>query len=143
MKNYYMTDEEMDKFLESIGGLENGFFSDRPKIKSNGFLEISNGWFGLVKELIEDCIALGWNKEICQIKEKFGGLRFYINSAPDEVFKRIREAEDKSFTTCEVTGNPGQLRTDIGWYRTLCEEEYEKIKKEKNGGIQQTIPGSF
>ena len=138
-----MTDEEMDKFLESIGGLENGFFSDRPKIKSNGFLEISNGWFGLVKELIEDCIALGWNKEICQIKEKFGGLRFYINSAPEEVFKRIREAEDKSFTTCEVTGNPGQLRTDIGWYRTLCEEEYEKIKKEKNGGIQQTIPGSF
>jgi hypothetical protein len=135
MKNYYMTDEEMDKFLESIGGLENGFFSDRPKIKSNGFLEISNGWFGLVKELIEDCIALGWNKEICQIKEKFGGLRFYINSAPEEVFKRIREAEDKSFTTCEVTGNPGQLRTDIGWYRTLCEEEYEKIKKEKNGGI--------
>ena len=138
-----MTDEEMDKFLESIGGLENGFFSDRPKIKSNGFLEISNGWFGLVKELIEDCIALGWNKEICQIKEKFGGLRFYINSAPEEVFKRISEAEDKSFTTCEVTGNPGQLRTDIGWYRTLCEEEYEKIKKEKNGGIQQTIPGSF
>jgi len=138
-----MTDEEMDKFLESIGGLENGFFSDRPKIKSNGFLEISNGWFGLVKELIEDCISLGWNKEICQIKEKFGGLRFYINSAPEEVFKRIREAEDKSFTTCEVTGNPGQLRTDIGWYRTLCEEEYEKIKKEKNGGIQQTIPGSF
>ena len=135
MKNYYMTDEEMDKFLESIGGLENGFFSDRPKIKSNGFLEISNGWFGLVKELIEDCIALGWNKEICQIKEKFGGLRFYINSAPEEVFKRISEAEDKSFTTCEVTGNPGQLRTDIGWYRTLSDEEYEKIKKQKNGGI--------
>ena len=138
-----MTNEEMDQFLESIGGLENGYFSDRPKIKSNGFLEISNGWFGLVKELIEDCIALGWDKQICQIKEKFGGLRFYINSAPEEVFKRIREAEDKSFTTCEVTGNPGQLRTDIGWYRTLCEEEYEKIKKEKNGGIQQTIPGSF
>jgi len=134
-KNYYMTDEEMDKFLESIGGLENGFYPDRPKIKSNGFLEISNGWFGLVKELIEDSIALGWNKEICQIKEKFGGLRFYINSAPEEVFKRITEAEDKSFTTCEVTGNPGQLRTDIGWYRTLCDEEYEKIKKQKNGRI--------
>ena len=47
-KNYYMTNEEMDQFLESIGGLENGYFSDRPKIKSNGFLEISNGWFGLV-----------------------------------------------------------------------------------------------
>ncbi len=130
-----MTDDEMDQFLESIGGLENGFFSDPPKIKSNGFLQIGNGWFGLVKELIEDCIALGWNKEICQIKEKFGGLRFYINSAPDEVLTRIREAEERSYKICEATGNPGELRKDIGWYRTLCEEEYEKIKKEKNGGI--------
>jgi hypothetical protein len=134
-KNYYMTDEEMDKFLESIGGLENGYFSDRPRIKSNGFLEISNGWFGLVKELIEDCIALGWDKQICQIKEKFGGLRFYINSASDEIFNKISEAEDKSMEVCEVTGLPGQLRTDIGWYRTLSDEEYEKIKKQKNGGI--------
>jgi hypothetical protein len=34
-----------------------------------------------------------------------------------------------------MTGLPGQLRTDIGWYRTLSDEEYEKIKKQKNGGI--------
>jgi hypothetical protein len=130
-KNYFMTDEEMDQFLESIGGLENGFFSDRPSIKSNGFLEISNGWFGLVKELIEDCIALGWDKQICQIKEKFGGLRFYINSGSDEIFNRISEAEDKSMEVCEVTGLPGKLRTDIRWYRTLCDEEYNKIKSKK------------
>jgi hypothetical protein len=130
-KNYFMTDVEMDQFLESIGGLENGFFSDRPSIKSNGFLEISNGWFGLVKELIEDCIALGWDKQICQIKEKFGGLRFYINSGSDEIFNRISEAEDKSMEVCEVTGLPGKLRTDIRWYRTLCDEEYNKIKSKK------------
>jgi hypothetical protein len=130
-KNYFMTDVEMDQFLESIGGLENGFFSDRPSIKSNGFLEISNGWFGLVKELIEDCIALGWDKQICQIKEKFGGLRFYINSGSDEIFNRISEAEDKSMEVCEVTGLPGKLRTDLRWYRTLCDEEYNKIKSKK------------
>ncbi len=129
-----MTDGEMDQFLESIGGLENGFFPDRLSIKTSGFLEINNGWFLLVKELIENCIALGWDKQICQIKEKFGGLRFYINSAPDEVRNLIREAEEKSYEICEVTGDPGKLRTDIGWHRTLCDSEYEKIKKKLQNG---------
>ena len=121
----------MTDFLESIGGLENGYFPDRGPIKSCSTLEIGNGWFGLVKELIEKCIALGWNKQTCQIKEKFGGLRFYINSASDEVFEAINEAEDKSYKVCEVTGGPGELRRDIGWYRTLSDEIYEQEKNKK------------
>ena len=130
-KNYYMTDQEMTDFLESIGGLENGYYPDRGSIKSCSTLEIGNGWFGLVKELIEKCIALGWNKQTCQIKEKFGGLRFYINSASDEVFEAINEAEEKSYKVCEVTGRPGELRRDIGWYRTLSDEIYEQEKNKK------------
>ena len=35
--NYFMNRDEMDKFLESIGGLENGFFPDRPAIKKSDF----------------------------------------------------------------------------------------------------------
>tara|TARA_R110000868_G_scaffold123702_2_gene327312 strand:+ start:859 stop:1260 length:402 start_codon:yes stop_codon:yes gene_type:complete len=130
-KNYYMTDQEMTDFLESIGGLENGYYPDRGPIKSCSVLEIGNGWFGLVKELIEKCIELGWNKQTCQIKEKFGGLRFYINSASDEVFEAINEAEEKSYKVCEVTGDPGELRRDIGWYRTLSDEIYEQEKNKK------------
>ena len=130
-KNYYMTDQEMTDFLESIGGLENGYYPDRGPIKNCSILEIENGWFGLVKELIEKCISLGWDKQTCQIKEKFGGLRFYINSASDEVFEAINEAEEKSYKVCEVTGGPGELRTDIGWYRTLSDEIYEKEKNKK------------
>lgn len=130
-KNYFMTNQEMTDFLESFGGLQNGYYSDKDTIKDCGFFEINNGWFGLVKELIEKCIALGWNKETCQIKEKFGGLRFYINSASDEVFEAINEAEEKSFKVCEVTGNPGELRTDLGWYRTLSDEIYEQEKNKK------------
>lgn len=130
-KNYFLTDQEMTDFLESFGGLQNGYYSDKDPIKDCGFFEINNGWFGLVKELIEKCIALGWNKETCQIKEKFGGLRFYINSASDKVFEAINEAEEKSFKVCEVTGNPGELRTDLGWYRTLSDEIYEQEKNKK------------
>lgn len=128
-----MTDEQMNMFLESIGGLENGYYSNRPPITSCGFFECGNGWFPLIKDLIVDLIELGWDKQICQVKEKFGGLRFYINEGSDEIYKRIARAEDDSYKICEVTGDVGELRTDIGWYRTLCEDEYLKIKNKRNG----------
>lgn len=128
-----MTDEQMNMFLESIGGLENGYYSDRPPITSCGFFECGNGWFPLIKDLIVDLIELGWDKQICQVKEKFGGLRFYINGGSDEIYKRITRSEEESYKICEVTGDVGELRTDIGWYRTLCEDEYLKIKNKRNG----------
>lgn len=123
-----VTKEQINQYLQSIGGLKNGFYDDRDPIMDSKFFNVKDGWLELIKELIEDLISLGWDKKTCQVKEKFGGLRFYINSGSDEIFNRIIEAERKSYEICEVTGKPGKLRTDIGWYRTLCDEEYEKFK---------------
>jgi hypothetical protein len=131
-----MTKEEMNKFLESIGGLENGMYSNREPIINARFFECDEGWYQLIKDLIVDLIELGWNKEVCQVKEKFGGLRFYINEGSDEIHDRITEAERQSYEICEITGKPGQLRNDIGWYTTLCDEEYEKRLVEK---LRKTI----
>lgn len=125
----------MDSFLESIGGLENGYYTDRPPIVNSNVFSINVGWFPLIKELIEDLISLGWNKQIIQVKEKFGGLRFYINAGNEEIFDRIVKAERESYTVCENTGKPGKLRKDTGRYRTLCEEEYIALK-EKNNNTQ-------
>jgi hypothetical protein len=121
-----MTKEEMNKYLESIGGLENGFFTDRHPITNCGFFQCGNGWYPLIKDLIEDLIGLGWNKQVCQVKEKFGGLRFYINEGSDEIFKKINSSENKSYEICETCGEKGNMRTDIGWYRTLCNKHYEE-----------------
>lgn len=126
-----MTEEEMNEFLESIGGLENGYFTDKPPIKDCNFFAVDNGWFPLIKELIEDLIALGWDKQTCQVKEKFGGLRFYINSGSDEIHDRIAKAENDSYEICERTGKPGKLRNDIGWWTTLCDEEYQKVLEKR------------
>jgi hypothetical protein len=84
----------------------------------------------LVKDLVDDLIKLGWNKQVCQVKEKFGGLRFYINEGSDEIYKRITIAEKVSYKTCERCGEKGELRNDIGWYLTLCENHYIE-KKDK------------
>ena len=49
--NTAMTEEEMDKFLESIGGLENGYFTDRPPITSSWCFECGKGWYPFFLEL--------------------------------------------------------------------------------------------
>jgi hypothetical protein len=55
-----------------------------------------------------------------QVKEKFGGLRFYVDRATDKHWNYITFAESMSYRTCEVCGNPGKTYTD-GWHQTLCD----------------------
>jgi hypothetical protein len=124
-----MTKEEMNEYLESIGGLENGFNPNKPPIKDCGFFSVDSGWYQIIKDLIDDLIELGWNKQLCQVKEKFGGLRFYINEGSDEIHNRIMEAEKLSYEVCELCQEKGKLRTDIGWYLTLCEKHYNEKHK--------------
>lgn len=113
---------QFERYLESIGGLKNGYYTDRPPIKDRYFFSVGDGWIPHIQELIEKCIELGWDKEICQVKEKFGGLRFYTNIASEDVFDLISEYESKSYHMCEECGKKGELRKDKGWWRTLCND---------------------
>jgi hypothetical protein len=115
-----MTYDEMKEFLESIGGLENGFFTDQPPITDPHFFGVKEGWFQLIKDLIVDLNKMGWDKQVTQVKEKFGGLRFYINSGESEIHQRILQAETESYNICEICGEQGKPRTN-GWYQTLCD----------------------
>ena len=74
-----------------------------------------------------------------QIKEKFGGLRFYVHAATDKHYNYISFAESMSYRTCEECGAPGKTYTD-GWHKTLCdihaemhgrEEEYESDEEDE------------
>jgi len=92
-------------------------------------VECGDGWFNILEKLIDDIVALDIDKEVIlfQIKEKFGGLRFYIYSHPkneqigNKIYTLINDAAAKSFTTCEICGAPGK-RNKTGWLSTLCEE---------------------
>ena len=85
------------------------------------------GWHPLVRTLIVDLFAAGWDGQLTQIKEKFGGLRFYIGSGSEEVHALTRKAEDDSFRICEQCGDAGECRYDLGWYKTLCDKHYHEI----------------
>jgi hypothetical protein len=56
-----------------------------------------------------------------QVKEKFGGLRFYYSGGDELIDGVVRMAESMSDRTCEECGAPG-THTTGGWIQTLCEE---------------------
>lgn len=60
-----------------------------------------------------------------QIKEKFGGLRFYYDGGDAEVSGMVRMAEAWADNTCEECGKPGKSR-NTGWIKTLCDEHEEQ-----------------
>src|SRR4030095_3349929 len=66
-----------------------------------------------------------------QVKEKFGGLRFYagvdLNDSVEEKDPRfnelIHEAEEKSYTICELCGQPGETRK-LAWVKTFSDRNF-------------------
>lgn len=58
---------------------------------------------------------------ISQIKEKFGGLRFYYDGGDPAIAGMVTMAESWAARSCEECGKPGKSR-DGGWIRTLCDE---------------------
>lgn len=93
---------------------------------------VSDGWLPLLEDLVSKLKQRGWTGEVAQIKEKFGGLRFYANpsiktgNTKEEIeeFQRlIYEAEDKSFKICEFCGQPGKRTSALGWIKVLCPKD--------------------
>ena len=81
-------------------------------------------------EVVEDSEYEQIEVKVAQVKEKFGGLRFYIYGGDNYVRGMIRFAESMSFVTCEFCGKAGKLGGK-GWYRTLCESCREDDERRK------------
>ena len=75
------------------------------------------------KKLVEDF-------KIVQIKEKFGGLRFYIDGGDNEIHAWISFAESMSYEICEECGTNQNVGNTSGWIRTICGDCSIKLKKE-------------
>lgn len=73
---------------------------------------------------------LDWIR-VAQIKEKFGGLRFYYDGGDDEISGMVRMAESWASHTCEECGNKGVTRGG-GWVRTLCDVHEAEYQARKN-----------
>jgi hypothetical protein len=104
---------------------------------ADGFAH-GDGWLEIVWRLCEDLEPLVAEAEkatvrpfeVHQVKEKFGGLRFYVSVShrTDAILQRIEIAESESLRTCEVCGKPGKGRKTTAFGRRAmstpaCEPE--------------------
>jgi hypothetical protein len=94
--------------------------------------EVGDGWMPTVLETHARLKHLDAGYTIDQIKEKFGGLRYYFTPSADcpeivgdIMYDVVNVAEWRCGRLCELCGEPGDLRAD-GWYKTLCNEHHEE-----------------
>jgi len=139
-----ITDEEMQDYFPKV----------YPKIFSGkyGGIAVGKGWFDLLNQAC--CLIqshLDWKPDVPQVvaqqvKEKFGGLRFYVEGGDEYTHGVIAMTEQMSSMLCEECGAPGETGGH-GWIATLCPthraerdearkkamEEYEHRKLLKEG----------
>lgn len=126
-----LTDQLFKKYPNLYAG------KDLPKtqnLMSYGF-GCGDGWFRIIDDLsrnleyiISEFKAENPGKPwriAMQVKEKFGGLRFYMQGDMGEELNErcselINAAELKASKTCEECGTYGQRRGG-GWIRVLCD----------------------
>ena len=115
-------------------------------------IDTGDGWFKLIDALC-NCLQFDTDEnnypqvEAVQIKEKFGGLRYYIKPSetcyePRRLNDVIAKYEEVAAKTCEATGKQGVLMKSIGgWYKTLNSEyaestlhyaKYSEVSRQEN-----------
>ena len=120
-----------------------------------GGFAVGAGWWPIIESLCANIQSHTdwWNKNretrpvveqvvVEQIKEKFGGLRFYYTGGDDQISGMVRMAEEWAAHSCETCGAPGKRRAG-GWIRTLCDhheaERQEQMKQRINNENQSGV----
>ena len=132
--------DEFEKYDAFVKQIEERF----PKMFTEpyGGVACGEGWWPILESLCGQIQHhIDWkNKQsevvpqvtVNQIKEKFGGLRFYYSGGDEYISGLVSMAESWAGHSCETCGAPGKQR-DGGWIRTLCDhhEEMHRINKRK------------
>lgn len=95
--------------------------------------ECDLGWYPLLTELfdkMEEVVKkspeIYKDFQVQQVKEKWGELRIYCSWYRSEIEALIDECNDKCAVTCEICGKEGSMKERYHWYKTLCQECYDK-----------------
>ena len=139
-------DQEYEQFTKMM---EERF----PKMFSSpyGGFAVGAGWYPILETLCDNIQShIDWEQKtadqcaklnkpipevaaqvvVAQIKEKFGGLRFYYDGGDDYIRGLVSMAESWADRACETCGGAGKKRNG-GWIRTLCDLHEEELQERK------------
>jgi hypothetical protein len=112
---------------EQLEAREGQFRAERAKV--------GTGWHRIIDDLHDNLGMLLGDYDVLQIKEQYGGLRYYIlldfRVAPEnrvQALHAIGDAERQSLLTCEGCGEDGDTQYHGGWYKTLCNKHHEEVE---------------
>jgi hypothetical protein len=144
----------MSEEFERYDAFEKHMTERFPKIFAEpyGGFACGKGWWPILEALCGQIQHhIDWkNKQlevvpqvtVAQIKEKFGGLRFYYDGGDEHINGMVRMAEAWADASCEECGSPGKRR-DGGWIKTLCDyheaERQQKRKEYQDKDLQKSI----
>jgi hypothetical protein len=86
-------------------------------------IDCEEGWWDIVSHCTSELSKIDEHFIVHQVKEKFGGLRYYFKPSNRDDLSRMNEIVSKyekiCSMTCEKTGKPGILMRRSGQYKTL------------------------
>lgn len=123
--------KELDKKLcEKYPLLFKNRYGDMKETLMCWGFECGDGWYPLLNALCRKLMWDGRDHEhkwvrqdppvVVQVKEKFGGLRFYVDSSTDIDDAIIEFAELLSYSICENCGSMKDVSQTKGWIKTRC-----------------------
>ncbi len=131
-----MSPEKEKALFDEFSNLYRGrFLKINKNLMCAGFA-CNDGWYELIRNLSLDINEIAKREGLkdknypmaFQVKEKFGGLRFYLSSGTIEAIRNaIDKAEEASYKICEKCGKSGKIR-DGAWIFTLCDQCYNEGK---------------
>lgn len=97
--------------------------------------ECGSGWYDLIltlsvqienltEKLRDEGVELDYLPMVTQVKEKYGGLRFYLTVSTKKMDELISKAEADSLHICEECGAEGKLMVAYGRFLTTCCESH-------------------
>ncbi len=126
-------DESRDSFHvpEDAGEYTDGLVAIMMRIPDGWgrWISCDRGWYRIIIDVDQQLAKLDPNYAVHQVKEKFGGLRYYFaaTSAVDEetwekMQQIVRKAEKLADKTCECCGSTEKVKLrDNGWWKTMCD----------------------
>ncbi len=116
-----------------LGKLTKQLIKAFPRLYDKDFIfECKSGWYDLLYDLSQkidnilsalpkDEYPISKDGEIVQVKNKFGGLRYYTYLNEPQIDELIRLAEEESYKTCEGCGSKKMVEMNKpGWMTPEC-----------------------
>lgn len=99
-----------------------GLVAEFPDLFSEAFdVWLPTGWYEITRECCDAIQRIDPAARVYQLKEKFGGIRMYMNAVSPQVHTMTDALEHKSFQVCHACGAPAKTRNKGGWLTTSCD----------------------